>query len=86
MPGFGKLNISASNDLNEETLDALNKQVIFMKQIVLIFFYIFGIVSEFIMILEMYFPVGELFYRLKHKTVAFPPLSVEISLVILNRN
>ncbi|KAA0045776.1 nicotinate phosphoribosyltransferase 2 [Cucumis melo var. makuwa] len=26
VPGFGKLNISASNDLNEETLDALNKQ------------------------------------------------------------
>ena len=28
VPGFGKINISASNDLNEETLDALNKQVI----------------------------------------------------------
>lgn len=26
VPGFGKINISASNDLNEETLDALNKQ------------------------------------------------------------
>ena len=26
--GFGKTNITASNDLNEETLDALNKQVI----------------------------------------------------------
>ncbi|XP_059623899.1 nicotinate phosphoribosyltransferase 2-like [Cornus florida] len=26
VPGFGKLNITASNDLNEETLDALNKQ------------------------------------------------------------
>lgn len=24
---FGKMNITASNDLNEETLDALNKQV-----------------------------------------------------------
>lgn len=28
VPGFGKLTITASNDLNEETLDALNKQVI----------------------------------------------------------
>ena len=28
VPGFGKLIITASNDLNEETLDALNKQVI----------------------------------------------------------
>lgn len=27
VPGFGKMNITASNDLNEETLDALNKQV-----------------------------------------------------------
>ncbi|KAH1118855.1 hypothetical protein GLYMA_17G172500v4 [Glycine max] len=26
VPGFGKLQITASNDLNEETLDALNKQ------------------------------------------------------------
>lgn len=26
--GFGKTNITASNDLNEETLDALNKQVV----------------------------------------------------------
>ncbi|XP_022149494.1 nicotinate phosphoribosyltransferase 2-like [Momordica charantia] len=26
VPGFGKISISASNDLNEETLDALNKQ------------------------------------------------------------
>ncbi|XP_009607893.1 nicotinate phosphoribosyltransferase 2 [Nicotiana tabacum] len=26
LPGFGKMNITASNDLNEETLDALNKQ------------------------------------------------------------
>ncbi|CAI0553677.1 unnamed protein product [Linum tenue] len=26
IPGFGKTNITASNDLNEETLDALNKQ------------------------------------------------------------
>jgi nicotinate phosphoribosyltransferase len=25
--GFGKTNITASNDLNEETIDALNKQV-----------------------------------------------------------
>lgn len=27
LPGFGKMSITASNDLNEETLDALNKQV-----------------------------------------------------------
>lgn len=27
VPGFGKMVITASNDLNEETLDALNKQV-----------------------------------------------------------
>ena len=27
VPDFGKTNITASNDLNEETLDALNKQV-----------------------------------------------------------
>jgi len=27
VPGFGKMGITASNDLNEETLDALNKQV-----------------------------------------------------------
>lgn len=27
MTGFGKMGITASNDLNEETLDALNKQV-----------------------------------------------------------
>lgn len=26
--GFGKMTITASNDLNEETLDALNKQVL----------------------------------------------------------
>ncbi|CAJ1929579.1 unnamed protein product [Sphenostylis stenocarpa] len=26
LPGFGKMSITASNDLNEETLDALNKQ------------------------------------------------------------
>ncbi|XP_074559998.1 nicotinate phosphoribosyltransferase 2-like isoform X2 [Curcuma longa] len=26
LPGFGKMNIAASNDLNEETIDALNKQ------------------------------------------------------------
>ncbi|KAL8218671.1 hypothetical protein R6Q57_022044, partial [Mikania cordata] len=26
VPGFGKTGITASNDLNEETLDALNKQ------------------------------------------------------------
>ena len=30
LPGFGKMSITASNDLNEETLDALNKQVIFV--------------------------------------------------------
>lgn len=30
--GFGKMNITASNDLNEETLDALNKQVIIFNQ------------------------------------------------------
>lgn len=28
IPGFGKLVITASNDINEETLDALNKQVL----------------------------------------------------------
>ena len=28
VPGFQNINITASNDLNEETLDALNKQVI----------------------------------------------------------
>lgn len=28
VPGFGKMSITASNDLNEETLDHLNKQVI----------------------------------------------------------
>jgi nicotinate phosphoribosyltransferase len=28
VPGFGKLVITASNDINEETLDALNKQVL----------------------------------------------------------
>jgi len=28
VPEFGKLAITASNDLNEETLDALNKQVV----------------------------------------------------------
>lgn len=27
--GFGNTNITASNDLNEETLDALNKQVVY---------------------------------------------------------
>lgn len=32
--GFGKTNITASNDLNEETLDALNKQVILYLSIV----------------------------------------------------
>lgn len=30
--GFGKMIITASNDLNEETLDALNKQVIVLTQ------------------------------------------------------
>jgi nicotinic acid phosphoribosyltransferase len=29
IPGFGKTIITASNDLNEETIDALNKQVNF---------------------------------------------------------
>lgn len=28
VPGFGNLVITASNDINEETLDALNKQVL----------------------------------------------------------
>lgn len=28
VPGFGKMIVTASNDLNEETIDALNKQVI----------------------------------------------------------
>lgn len=28
VPGFGRMVITASNDLNEETIDALNKQVI----------------------------------------------------------
>lgn len=27
VPNFGKITITASNDLNEETIDALNKQV-----------------------------------------------------------
>lgn len=27
VPGFGKMVVTASNDLNEETIDALNKQV-----------------------------------------------------------
>lgn len=31
VPGFGKTNITASNDLNEETLDALNKQVMILN-------------------------------------------------------
>ncbi|EHA8591430.1 putative Nicotinate phosphoribosyltransferase 1 [Cocos nucifera] len=31
VPGFGKMNITASNDLNEETIDALNKQTSFIK-------------------------------------------------------
>lgn len=30
--GFGKMVITASNDLNEETLDALNKQVTVFNQ------------------------------------------------------
>lgn len=30
--GFRKMGITASNDLNEETLDALNKQVIVVNQ------------------------------------------------------
>lgn len=33
LPGFGKTNITASNDLNEETLDALNKQVLSLTKI-----------------------------------------------------
>lgn len=28
--GFAKMTITASNDLNEETLDALNKQVVYL--------------------------------------------------------
>lgn len=32
VPGFEKMSITASNDLNEETLDALNKQVISLNQ------------------------------------------------------
>ena len=32
VPGFGKMGITASNDLNEETLDALNKQVFILSQ------------------------------------------------------
>jgi len=31
--GFGKMSITASNDLNEETIDALNKQVIYVVPI-----------------------------------------------------
>lgn len=31
--GFGKTSITASNDLNEETIDALNKQVIYVVSI-----------------------------------------------------
>jgi len=31
--GFGKTSITASNDLNEETIDALNKQVIYILSI-----------------------------------------------------
>lgn len=31
--GFGMMNITASNDLNEETLDALNKQVMIFQPI-----------------------------------------------------
>jgi nicotinic acid phosphoribosyltransferase len=30
--GFGKMVITASNDLNEETIDALNKQVIVIHE------------------------------------------------------
>lgn len=30
--GFGKMSITASNDLNEETIDALNKQVIYNSE------------------------------------------------------
>lgn len=32
IPGFGNLVIVASNDINEETLDALNKQVYLQPQ------------------------------------------------------
>jgi nicotinic acid phosphoribosyltransferase len=31
--GFGKTSITASNDLNEETIDALNKQVTYIVSI-----------------------------------------------------
>lgn len=33
VPSFGKMGITASNDLNEETLDALNKQVIIRSRL-----------------------------------------------------
>lgn len=33
VPGFGSMSITASNDLNEETLDALNKQVVILNHI-----------------------------------------------------
>jgi nicotinic acid phosphoribosyltransferase len=36
VPGFGKFIITASNDLNEETLDALNKQVIIICELKLV--------------------------------------------------
>lgn len=33
--GFGNMTITASNDINEETLDALNKQVTFGRDVLL---------------------------------------------------
>lgn len=32
---FGKMTVTASNDLNEETLDALNKQVTSLNEVML---------------------------------------------------
>jgi len=42
LPGFGKMSITASNDLNEETLDALNKQVNFSLILKLIAFFLYS--------------------------------------------
>ena len=47
VPGFGRMAITASNDLNEETIDALNKQVINLTYL--------GIASQFIKTMS-YFP------------------------------
>ena len=47
VPGFGRMVITASNDLNEETIDALNKQVINLTYL--------GIASQFIKTMS-YFP------------------------------